>query len=245
MVHIFSDWKCFWKIQFYYKVSDFFESSMPVNIKFTITFIFKSWLSKSDEYNLKTWTLKKTGFYEETKESSLLLSTPTCGRHTLFTYCSSLHIISPSTSNRNQLLHKMISTFPWVQESGAGCPGCWREEQWETWRRTLMARKFSPLSVARALAIMVFEQPGGPYRRTPLGGWTPIRVKDSGCFKGHSTACFNFSLIFSRPPISDQDTCKTEHFLNVSLLGQTEDLKKNQQKKCKRGSRTIYEWRRS
>lgn len=69
-------------------------------------------LSKSDEYNLKTWTLKKTGFYEETKESSLLLSTPTCGRHTLFTYCSSLHIVSPSTSNRNQLLHKMISTFP-------------------------------------------------------------------------------------------------------------------------------------
>lgn len=37
-------------------------------------------------------------------------------------------------------------------------------------------------------------------------------MKDSGCLRGHSTACFNFSLTSSSPPMSDQDTCRTEHF---------------------------------
>lgn len=32
----------------------------------------------------------------------------------------------------------------------------------DKWKLTLMARKLRPLSLARALAIMVLEQPGGP-----------------------------------------------------------------------------------
>jgi hypothetical protein len=39
------------------------------------------------------------------------------------------------------------------------------------------ARKFKPLSVARALAMRVFEQPGGPYRRIPWGRWGGRRVR--------------------------------------------------------------------
>jgi hypothetical protein len=33
---------------------------------------------------------------------------------------------------------------------------------------------YIPLSVASALAMRVFEQPGGPYRRIPLGGEIPV-----------------------------------------------------------------------
>lgn len=72
---------------------------------------------------------------------------------------------------------------------------------------TFIAKKLSPLSLAKAFATIVLEHPGGPYRRIPLGGSIPILVKDSGCFNGHSTACFNFSFTFSIPPISDQRTC--------------------------------------
>ena len=66
--------------------------------------------------------------------------------------------------------------------------------------------KLSPLSLANALAIIVLEQPGGPYMRRPLGGLMPRRLKDSGCFNGHSTACFNFSFKSDWPPISSQLT---------------------------------------
>jgi hypothetical protein len=44
----------------------------------------------------------------------------------------------------------------------------------------LPARKFKPLSVANALAMSVFEQPGGPYRSTPDGGEIPIFINSSG-----------------------------------------------------------------
>ena len=43
---------------------------------------------------------------------------------------------------------------------------------------TLTDRKFKPLSVARALAIIVLLHPGGPYSNTPPGGSTPNRLKD-------------------------------------------------------------------
>lgn len=52
----------------------------------------------------------------------------------------------------------------------------------------LIARKFKPLSVAKALAIIVLEHPGGPNINTPLGGVIPRRWKLSGCLRGHSTA---------------------------------------------------------
>ena len=41
---------------------------------------------------------------------------------------------------------------------------------------TLTAIKLRPLSVARALAIIVLLQPGGPYNKTPLGGSMLISV---------------------------------------------------------------------
>ena len=49
------------------------------------------------------------------------------------------------------------------------------------------ARKFMELSVASALAIKVFEQPGGPYNNTPFGGAMPRDANSSGCNSGHST----------------------------------------------------------
>ena len=42
---------------------------------------------------------------------------------------------------------------------------------------TLTAIKLRPLSVARALAIIVLLQPGGPYNKTPLGGSMLTSVK--------------------------------------------------------------------
>ena len=80
---------------------------------------------------------------------------------------------------------------------------------------TLTARKFSPLSVARALAIMVLEQPGGPYMRIPRGGDIPILRKASGCWRGHSTACLNFSLTSSWPPMSVHRTCNIKSSFKI------------------------------
>lgn len=70
----------------------------------------------------------------------------------------------------------------------------------------LIAMKFSLLSVAIALAIIVFEQPGGPYSKTPLEGFIPIRSKASGCFSGHSITFLISDLTDSYPPISLQKT---------------------------------------
>lgn len=85
---------------------------------------------------------------------------------------------------------------------------------------TFTARKLSPLSVARALAIIVLEHPGGPYINIPLGWDIPILMNASGCFNGHSTACFNLSFICSWPPMSLHKTCYGNIFKqNLSLLG--------------------------
>ena len=43
-----------------------------------------------------------------------------------------------------------------------------------------MATKFKLLSLAKALAIMVLEHPGGPYIKTPFGGAMPIFTNISG-----------------------------------------------------------------
>jgi hypothetical protein len=45
------------------------------------------------------------------------------------------------------------------------------------------------LSVASAFAMSVLEQPGGPYRSTPLGGEMPREANSSGRCRGHSTTC--------------------------------------------------------
>lgn len=72
-----------------------------------------------------------------------------------------------------------------------------------------MFKKLTLLSVARALAIMVLEQPGGPNISTPLGGVIPILANASGCLKGHSMDCFNFNFNSFCPPISDHLTVGT------------------------------------
>lgn len=43
--------------------------------------------------------------------------------------------------------------------------------------------------VAAALTRVVLQQPGGPYSSNPLGTFRPSRSKESGCLRGHSTAC--------------------------------------------------------
>ncbi|KAH3682782.1 hypothetical protein WICPIJ_006241 [Wickerhamomyces pijperi] len=56
----------------------------------------------------------------------------------------------------------------------------------------LTARKFTPDSVARALAVSVLEQPGGPYSRTPFGEETPNLLKVSEASSGNWIISFNF-----------------------------------------------------
>ena len=43
-------------------------------------------------------------------------------------------------------------------------------------RLTIDKEKNAPVSLATALAIRVFPVPGGPYRRIPRGGFTPIAL---------------------------------------------------------------------
>jgi len=50
----------------------------------------------------------------------------------------------------------------------------------------LIRKKKAPVSLATALAIRVFPDPGGPYNKTPLGGLTPKVLKSYGCLNGSS-----------------------------------------------------------
>jgi len=80
------------------------------------------------------------------------------------------------------------------------------------WREvccTLTAMKLRSDSVARALAIMVLEQPGGPYSKWPRGGRQPSRANSSGWRIGQTMLCSSFSFSSCTPPMSDQRTCKS------------------------------------
>mmetsp|Transcript_31550 Transcript_31550/g.74261 ORF Transcript_31550/g.74261 Transcript_31550/m.74261 type:complete len:308 (-) Transcript_31550:2168-3091(-) len=70
----------------------------------------------------------------------------------------------------------------------------------------LTARKFMCPSVAKALAMRVFEQPGGPYKRTPLGGRIPSRWNVAPCVSGSSMASRSCRLTVSMPPIDVHGT---------------------------------------
>mmetsp|Transcript_2893 Transcript_2893/g.6567 ORF Transcript_2893/g.6567 Transcript_2893/m.6567 type:complete len:265 (+) Transcript_2893:1021-1815(+) len=50
----------------------------------------------------------------------------------------------------------------------------------------LMRKKKAPVSLATARAIRVLPLPGGPYKRTPRGGFTPNVLKSVGCRRGSS-----------------------------------------------------------
>ena len=74
-----------------------------------------------------------------------------------------------------------------------------------------MAIKFRPLSRASALAIIVFEHPGGPYISNPFGGLMPSLANASGCFNGHSIAWRSLCFRSSCPPISFHVTCMSRN----------------------------------
>lgn len=65
-----------------------------------------------------------------------------------------------------------------------------------------MEMKFICDEVATALAIIVFEQPGGPYNKIPLGGLIANLSSIFFFLQGHSTLCLSNNLTSSYPPIS-------------------------------------------
>eukprot|EP00732_Lithocolla_globosa_P007079 Lithocolla_globosa_v1_NODE_8663_length_795_cov_1.444595.p2 type:complete len:209 gc:universal NODE_8663_length_795_cov_1.444595:139-765(+) len=83
----------------------------------------------------------------------------------------------------------------------------------------LTAMKFRPDSVAKALAIRVFEQPGGPYRRMPLGGRMPMHWNSCGCWRGHSIASWSLCLASVWPPTSDHRTLGISNVISLIALG--------------------------
>ena len=69
----------------------------------------------------------------------------------------------------------------------------------------LTEMKFTPLSVATALARSVLPTPGGPYSKIPWGGGRPPAGTDRGALSGHSTDSFEDAASpSSRPPTSPQ-----------------------------------------
>ena len=61
------------------------------------------------------------------------------------------------------------------------------------------------VEAATAFANMVFPHPGGPTRRTPLGGSIPNRVNDSGDDNGNSILSLMSLICSSSPPRSSYE----------------------------------------
>ena len=65
---------------------------------------------------------------------------------------------------------------------------------------------FSPIRLASefatAFAISVFPHPGGPYNRTPFGGFSWCSMNSSVCRNGSSTASLIASICELSPPMS-------------------------------------------
>ncbi len=80
----------------------------------------------------------------------------------------------------------------------------------------LIKKKNAPVSLATALAINVFPDPGGPYNKTPLGGFTPKVLKSCGCLKGSSIISLIKAICFLQPPMSSYPTSSS--FYSSSLL---------------------------
>uniref|UniRef100_A0A6B0UY97 Putative conserved secreted protein n=1 Tax=Ixodes ricinus TaxID=34613 RepID=A0A6B0UY97_IXORI len=66
----------------------------------------------------------------------------------------------------------------------------------------LIRKKKAPVSLATARAIRVLPVPGGPYRRMPLGGLTPMALKRLGCRRGSSTISLIWASCLRQPPMS-------------------------------------------
>mmetsp|Transcript_37393 Transcript_37393/g.86370 ORF Transcript_37393/g.86370 Transcript_37393/m.86370 type:complete len:331 (-) Transcript_37393:235-1227(-) len=67
-------------------------------------------------------------------------------------------------------------------------------------------KKNAPVSLATARAISVLPLPGGPYSRTPLGGFTPNVLKRVGCLNGSSIISRICPIAFLQPPMSSYPT---------------------------------------
>mmetsp|Transcript_50946 Transcript_50946/g.115957 ORF Transcript_50946/g.115957 Transcript_50946/m.115957 type:complete len:306 (-) Transcript_50946:666-1583(-) len=66
----------------------------------------------------------------------------------------------------------------------------------------LMRKKKAPVSLATALAMRVLPEPGGPYRSTPRGGFTPRVLNSVGWRRGSSIISLICAICFLQPPIS-------------------------------------------
>ncbi|RNA33075.1 hypothetical protein BpHYR1_024705 [Brachionus plicatilis] len=66
----------------------------------------------------------------------------------------------------------------------------------------LIKKKKAPVSLATARAIKVLPVPGGPNKRMPLGGLTPIVLNSWGCLSGNSTISLICASCFLTPPMS-------------------------------------------
>ena len=66
--------------------------------------------------------------------------------------------------------------------------------------------KFTPLSLASALANNVLPVPLLPCNKMPLTGLILNLLNNSACLSGQVTACINSDLMSSRPPTSCHDT---------------------------------------
>lgn len=84
---------------------------------------------------------------------------------------------------------------------------------------TLTAIKLSPVSVANALAIIVFEQPGGPYMSNPRGGLIFNLLNESAYLIGHMIACCSFLFNSCCPPISLHCTLGISNVISLMALG--------------------------
>mmetsp|Transcript_10383 Transcript_10383/g.34129 ORF Transcript_10383/g.34129 Transcript_10383/m.34129 type:complete len:250 (+) Transcript_10383:754-1503(+) len=70
----------------------------------------------------------------------------------------------------------------------------------------LMRKKKAPVSFATARAMSVLPDPGGPYRRMPFGGLTPMVLKSCGWRSGSSTSSRICAICLRTPPTSSYPT---------------------------------------
>ena len=66
----------------------------------------------------------------------------------------------------------------------------------------LMRKKNAPVSFATARAMSVLPLPGGPYKSTPRGGFTPSVLKSVGWRRGSSIISRICAICFRQPPMS-------------------------------------------
>jgi len=82
----------------------------------------------------------------------------------------------------------------------------------------LIKKKNAPVSLATALAISVFPDPGGPNIRMPRGGFTPMDLKSCGCRRGSSTCDTRATCVSIAPTETRPWGAEANQFTNVAKL---------------------------